>query len=139
MFILAALAAIIAPGMIGRTDDARITQAKLQIKNLETALKMYKMDNGNYPSTQQGLKALIEKPTTGKIPTHYRKGGYLEKKVVPKDPWGNPYIYLCPGVHGDFDIISYGADGEEGGEGVNADITNWEIKNSDSQDTVDEK
>ncbi|HDD44925.1 MAG TPA: type II secretion system protein GspG [Candidatus Desulfofervidus auxilii] len=128
MFILGLLAVIVAPKIIGRTDDARITQAKIQIKNFETALKLFKIDNGFYPSTEQGLEALIKKPTIGRIPTNYREGGYLEQKKIPLDPWGNPYIYICPGTHGDFDIISYGADGQEGGEGKDADITNWNIE-----------
>jgi len=128
IFILSILAALVAPKIIGRTDDARIAEAKLQIKNFETALKLFKLDNGFYPSTEQGLEALIEKPTIGRIPQNYREGGYLEQKKIPLDPWGNPYIYLCPGVHGEYDIISYGADGKEGGEGKDADITNWNIK-----------
>jgi len=100
----------------------------VQIKNLETALKLYKLDNGFYPDTQQGLDALIEKPTSGQIPKKYREGGYLEQKKIPPDPWGNPYIYVCPGLHGDFDIISYGADGKEGGEGKDADIKSWDMQ-----------
>ncbi|MFN3740421.1 MAG: type II secretion system major pseudopilin GspG [Thermodesulfovibrionales bacterium] len=128
IFILSILAAIVAPKIIGRTDDARIAEAKLQIKNFETALKLFKLDNGFYPSTEQGLEALITKPSTGRIPPNYREGGYLEQKKIPLDPWGNPYVYLCPGIQGDYDIISYGADGKEGGEGKDADITNWNIQ-----------
>ncbi len=128
IFILSILAAIVTPRLIGRTDDARIAEAKLQIKNFETALKLFKIDNGFYPSTEQGLEALIEKPTTGRIPQNYREGGYLEQKRIPLDPWGNPYIYLSPGIHGEYDIISYGADGKEGGEGKDSDITNWNIQ-----------
>jgi general secretion pathway protein G len=128
LFILSILVAIVAPKIIGRTDDARIAEAKLQIRNFETALKLFKLDNGFYPDTQQGLEALIEKPTTGRIPQRYREGGYLEQKKIPLDPWGNPYIYVSPGIHGDYDIISYGADGKEGGEGKNADITNWDMQ-----------
>jgi general secretion pathway protein G len=92
------------------------------------ALKLFKLDNGFYPDTQQGLESLIEKPTVGRTPPKYRDGGYLEQKKIPLDPWGNPYIYLCPGLHGDFDIISYGADGKEGGEGKDADIKNWDMQ-----------
>jgi len=125
--ILGILAAIIAPRLVGRTDDARVTQAKIQIKNFETALKLFKMDNGFYPSTEQGLEALIRKPTIGRIPKHYREGGYLEKRKLTPDPWGNPYVYICPGANGDYDIISYGADGKPGGEGYDADITNWDL------------
>lgn len=128
VFILGILAALVAPKIIGRTDDARITDAKVQIRNLETALKLFKLDNGFYPDTQQGLEALIEKPTTGQIPTKYREGGYLEQKKIPADPWGNPYVYVAPGLHGDFDIISYGADGKEGGQGKEADLSNWNMQ-----------
>ena len=128
VFILSLLAAIVAPKIIGRTDDARIAEAKVQIKNLETALKLFKIDNGFYPSTEQGLASLAEKPAVGQIPQKYREGGYLEQRRIPADPWGNPYIYISPGLYGDFDIISYGADGKEGGEGKDADIRNWDIQ-----------
>ena len=128
VFILSLLVAIVAPRIIGRTDDARIAQAKVQIKNFETALKLFKLDNGFYPSTEQGIEALVEKPTVGQIPQKYKEGGYLEQKKIPLDPWGNPYIYISPGIYGDFDIICYGADGKEGGEGKNADIKNWDIQ-----------
>lgn len=125
--ILGILAGIVAPRIIGRTDDARVVEAKMQIKNFETALKLFKMDNGFYPSTEQGLEALISKPTTGRIPENYREGGYLDKKKITPDPWGNPYVYISPGLQGDYDIISYGADGKPGGEGYDADITNWDL------------
>ena len=128
VFILSILVALVAPRIIGRTDDARITDTKLQIKNFEMALKLYKLDSGFYPDTQQGLDALIEKPTTGKIPQKYREGGYLEQKKIPADPWGNPYIYVSPGLHGDFDIVSYGADGKEGGDGKDGDIKSWDMQ-----------
>ena len=128
VFILSILVALVAPRIIGRTDDARITDTKLQIKNFEMALKLYKLDSGFYPDTQQGLDALIEKPTTGKIPQKYRDGGYLEQKKIPADPWGNPYIYVSPGLHGDFDIVSYGADGKEGGDGKDGDIKSWDMQ-----------
>jgi len=127
VFILSILVALVAPRIIGRTDDARIADARLQTKNFETALKLYKLDNGFYPDTQQGLEALVEKPTAGRIPSKYPPGGYLEKKKIPPDPWGNPYIFVCPGLRGDFDIISYGADGKEGGEDRDADINNWDL------------
>ena len=127
VFILSLLAAIITPRIIGRTDDARIAEAKVQIKNFETALKLFKLDNGSYPSGEQGLEALIQKPTVGRIPPQYREGGYLEQRRIPLDPWGNPYVYVSPGLHGDFDIFSYGADGKEGGEGKDADITSWNM------------
>jgi len=127
VFILSLLAAIITPRIIGRTDDARIAEAKVQIKNFETALKLYKLDNGFYPGSEQGLEALIQKPIVGRIPNQYREGGYLEQRRIPLDPWGNPYIYVCPGLHGDFDILSFGADGKEGGESKDADITSWNM------------
>lgn len=125
--ILGILAAIIAPRIIGRTDEAKVTEAKVQISNLETALKLYKLDNGVYPSTEQGIGALVDKPVAGSIPRNWRDGGYLEKKKIPADPWGNPYVYVSPGVNGDYDIISYGADGVRGGEGFDADIESWNI------------
>ena len=128
VFILGLLAAIVAPKIIGRTDDARIAEAKVQIKNFETALKLFKLDNGFYPATEQGLAALVEKPATGQIPQKYREGGYLEQKKIPLDPWNNPYIYISPGLHGDFDIASLGADGREGGEGKDADIMSWDMQ-----------
>lgn len=127
VIILGILAAIIAPRLIGRTDDARVTQARIQIKNFETSLKLFRMDNGFYPSTDQGLRALVNKPTTGRIPDNYRERGYLEKKAIVADPWGNEYIYISPGTEGDYDIICYGADGEAGGEGYAKDITNWDL------------
>jgi general secretion pathway protein G len=128
VFILALLAALVAPKIIGRTDDAKIADAKVQIKHIETGLKLYKLDNGNYPTTEQGLQALVEKPATGQIPTKWRAEGYLESKNIPKDPWGTDYIYISPGEHGDYDLCSYGADTVKGGEGKNADICNWDIK-----------
>ncbi|MBZ0154611.1 MAG: type II secretion system major pseudopilin GspG [Alphaproteobacteria bacterium] len=127
VFILSLLVTIVAPRVIGKTDDARIAEAKVQIRNFETALKLFKLDNGFYPGTDQGLDALIRKPATGKIPVNYKEGGYLEQKKIPLDPWGNPYLYLSPGLQGDFDIISYGADGREGGEGKDADIKNYDL------------
>ncbi|MCL5022315.1 MAG: type II secretion system major pseudopilin GspG [Nitrospirae bacterium] len=128
VFILSLLAAIVAPKIIGRTDDARMAEAKVQIRHLETALKLYKMDNGFYPDTQQGLDALTEKPTSGREPQNYREGGYLEQKKIPLDPWNNPYIYVSPGLNGDYDLLSYGADGKEGGEGKDGDIKSWDMK-----------
>jgi general secretion pathway protein G len=128
VFIISILAAIVAPRLIGQSDEARIAQAKVQIKNFETALKIFKLDNGFYPSTEQGLEALIEQPMTGKTPLKYREGGYLEQKTIPLDPWKNPYLYISPGVYGDFDLLCYGADGREGGEGKDADIQNWNMQ-----------
>jgi general secretion pathway protein G len=126
--ILAMLAALVGPKLMGRTDDAKITDARVQIKNIETALKLYKLDNGSYPSTEQTLSALVTKPTAGVIPKNYKDGGYLESKKIPKDPWGNDYLYISPGEHGDYDLFSYGSDGAKGGDGKNSDITSWDTK-----------
>lgn len=123
--ILGILAGIVVPRLLERPEEARRTKAAVQIRSLEEALGLFKLDNGFYPSTEQGLKALVEKPATGQIPSRYRDGGYIKK--VPADPWGQPYLYLAPGSHGDFDLFSYGPDGESGGDGDNADIGNWNI------------
>ncbi len=125
--ILGLLAGIILPRFIGQSDTAKRQVASTQIATLETALKMYKLDNGSYPSTEQGLKALVEQPTAGTLPKNWRKGGYLEKGKVPKDPWKNEFVYVCPGSHGDFDLSSMGADGEVGGADFDKDINNWEV------------
>ncbi len=128
IIILGILAIYIGPKIMGRPEEAKQVKAKVDIAALETALKLYKLDNGVYPGTEQGLQALVEMPETGTLPKKWREGGYLEKSKVPKDPWGNEYVYLSPGIQGDFDIISYGADGAPGGEGQNKDINNWEIE-----------
>lgn len=126
--ILGILAMIVMPRFFGRIDEARITATQVQIKNLEQALRLFYLDNGFYPETEQGLKALIEKPTVGRIPPRWREGGYLEKNILPKDAWGNDFIYLSPGRNGeDFEIVSYGRDGREGGEGPDADISSSQI------------
>ncbi|WP_461832877.1 type II secretion system major pseudopilin GspG [Desulfothermus sp.] len=124
--ILGILAGLIVPRIMNEPDKARVVKAKLQIQNLSMALKKFKMDNGFYPSTEQGLEALVKKPVIGRIPKNYPPKGYLSK--VPKDPWGNDYIYICPGEHADFEIISYGADGKEGGEGFDADIKSYDLE-----------
>lgn len=126
--ILSLLAILVGPKIIGRTDDAKIADAKVQIRNMESALKLYKLDNGVFPSTEQGLQALITKPAAGVIPKNYREGGYLETKTTPKDPWGNDYVYISPGEHGDYDLSSLGADGVKGGDGKNADIESWDLR-----------
>jgi general secretion pathway protein G len=126
--ILGILAGLIVPRIMGRPDEAKQLKAKMQIETIETALKLYRLDNGSYPSTDQGLEALITQPDTPPVPNKWREGGYLEKGKLPKDPWGNAFVYLSPGVHGDFDLVSYGADGVSGGEGKNSDINNWEIE-----------
>ncbi len=128
LIIIGILAGYIGPKIMGRPEEARRTKAVLQIGGLETGLKMYKLDNGVYPATEQGLQALIEAPSAGRLPPKWRDGGYLEARKVPKDPWGGDFVYLSPGLHGDFDLSSYGPDGEPGGEGENADINNWEIE-----------
>ena len=126
MIIIGVLAALVAPRLLGKADKAKVTEAKIQIKNFETALRLFKMDNGFYPSTEQGLEALISPPEEGQIPENYKENGYLEKKVIVLDPWGNEYVYISPGELGDYDIISYGADGNPEGEDLNADIINWD-------------
>ena len=126
--ILGILAGLIVPRIMGRPEEARRMKARVQIESIETALKLYKLDNGYYPTTEQGLQALVESPTVGELPRAWREGGYLEKGKIPKDPWDNEYVYLSPGIHGDFDLLSYGADGEPGGEGKDEDINNWELE-----------
>ena len=128
VIILGILAAYVAPKIMGRPDEAKQVKAKLDIASLESALKLYKLDNGTYPTTEQGLLALVEEPQTEPMPRKWHEGGYLEKGKVPADPWGNDFVYLAPGIQGDFDIISYGADGVPGGEGKNQDINSWEIE-----------
>jgi len=123
--ILGILAGIVVPRLLDRPEEARRTKATVQIKSLEEALGLFKLDNGFYPTTEQGLQALVSKPTSGRNAAKYRAGGDIKK--VPLDPWENAYLYLSPGVHGDFDLISYGPDGETGGEGDDADIENWNI------------
>ncbi len=124
--ILGILAALIIPNIMDRPDQARIAKTKQDIRALDTALSLYRMDNYRYPTTEQGLQALVEKPGTPPVPPNYKPGGYLKR--MPKDPWGNDYIYLSPGSHGEYDLSSLGADGQPGGEGVSADINNWEIQ-----------
>lgn len=122
--ILGILATMIAPQILGRADDARITKAKADIVSLGAALDIYQLDNYAYPTTSQGLEALVAKPTESPEPRNYKQGGYI--KSLPADPWGRDYLYLNPGAHGStYDIYSLGADGEEGGEGPNADLGNW--------------
>jgi general secretion pathway protein G len=129
VIILGILALYIGPKIMGEPERAKRVKAKMDIATFETALKMYKLDNGVYPSTEQGLAALIEKPETGVIPKRWREGGYLEKHKILKDPWRNDFVYISPGVHSDFDLISYGTDGVPGGEGENnKDINNWDIE-----------
>ncbi len=128
LIIIGILAGYIGPKIMGHPEEARRTKAALQIQGIETALKLYRLDNGFYPSTEQGLQALVEAPASGKLPPKWRDGGYLDKGRIPKDPWSNEFAYLSPGAHGDFDLYSYGPDGEPGGDKENADITNWELE-----------
>ena len=125
--ILGILVWQIAPRIMGKPEEAKRLKAQMDIATLETALKLYKLDNGVYPSTEQGIQALVELPSVGVLPRKWREGGYLEKGRVPLDPWDGEYIYLSPGLHGDLDLISYGADGQPGGEDNNRDINNWEL------------
>ncbi len=126
VLILGLLAALVVPRLIGRTEEAKRTAAKVQIKQIEQALQLFKLDNGFYPATEQGLAALVRAPEVGRIPKNYRKGGYIDR--IPNDPWGSPYIYLSPGAHGDYDISSYAADAMPGGEGENADVNSWDAQ-----------
>jgi general secretion pathway protein G len=126
ILILSLLVAIVAPRILGRTDEARRTAAQVQIKQLEGALNLFRLDNGFYPTTEQGLEALVTKPTISPTPLKWREGGYIQK--IPEDPWGKPFVYLSPGTHGEFDLVSYGADGEPGGEGKDEDIQNWNLQ-----------
>jgi general secretion pathway protein G len=121
--ILGILATVIVPKIMSRPEQARIVKARVDIKAIESSLNLYKIDNGRYPTTEQGLRALVEKPTSGEIPKNWSK--YLDK--IPVDPWGKGYLYLSPGAHGDFDVMSYGPDGEQGGEEDDADINSWEL------------
>ena len=126
IIILGLLAAIVMPRIVGETDRARYEQAKVQMRILEDALKRYKLDNGRFPTTEQGLQALVQKPTIGVVPRNWPTGGYLDKPEVPVDPWGNQYVYISPGQHGpDYDLKSYGADGIEGGEEYDQDVESW--------------
>lgn len=123
--ILGVLAALIVPKVMGRTDEARVTAAKQDIASLVQALKLYKLDNLRYPTTEQGLQALVKKPTSAPLPPNWKGNGYVEK--LPKDPWGTPYQYLQPGLHGEIDVMSLGADGAAGGEENDADIGSWDL------------
>ena len=122
LVIIGVLAALIVPNVLDRADDARVTAARTDVNNLMQALKLYKLDNLRYPSGEQGLQALVVKPTVGVIPPNWRP--YLDK--LPADPWGRPYLYIFPGVKGEVDVFSLGADGQAGGDGKNADIGSWQ-------------
>ena len=122
LVIIGVLAALIVPNVLERADDARVTAARTDVNNLMQALKLYRLDNQRYPTTEQGLQALVQKPTQGPPPPNWKP--YLDK--LPNDPWQRPYQYLNPGVKGEVDVMSYGADGQPGGEGKNADIGSWQ-------------
>ncbi|MCW8826802.1 MAG: type II secretion system major pseudopilin GspG [Gammaproteobacteria bacterium] len=123
--ILGILAAVVVPRIMDNPDKARVIKGKQDIRAIESALNLYKLDNFNYPSTDQGLEALINQPSGEPKANNWKQGGYLGK--LPKDPWGSDYLYLSPGAHGEIDIFTYGADGRSGGEGVAADIGNWNL------------
>lgn len=123
--IMGVLAALVVPKLMGRTDDARIIAARQDIATIMQGLKLYKLDNMRYPTTEQGLQALISKPTSGPEAKGWKTGGYLDR--LPKDPWGQPYQYLSPGLKGEVDVFSFGADGQAGGTGNDADIGSWEL------------
>jgi general secretion pathway protein G len=126
--IIGILATLVVSKYMDKPEEARRTKAKLEIRNIETSLKLYKIDNGVYPTTEQGLAALIKKPEAAPVPARWKEGGYLEGNAVPKDPWGKPYYYVSPTQDGkDYEIISYGLDGEPGGTGRNADITSADL------------
>jgi len=122
LVIIGVLAALIVPNVLDRADDARITAARTDVNNLMQALKLYKLDNHRYPTGEQGLQALVSKPTAAPAPANWKR--YLEK--LPNDPWGRPYQYLNPGLKGEVDVMSFGADGQSGGDGANADIGSWQ-------------
>ena len=122
LVIIGILAALIVPNVLDRADDARATAAKTDVNNVMQALKLYKLDNQRYPTSDQGLQALVVKPTSGAIPANWKP--YLDK--LPADPWSRPYQYLNPGIKGEIDVMSFGADGQAGGEGKNADIGSWQ-------------
>ena len=123
--ILAILAALIVPKVMSRPDEARVVAARQDIAALMQALKLYRLDSKRYPTTEQGLQALVAKPSQAPVPDNWKAGGYVER--LPMDPWGKPYQYLNPGLHGEVDVFSYGADGALGGEGFDADIGNWSL------------
>ncbi|MEX2131802.1 MAG: type II secretion system major pseudopilin GspG [Pseudohongiellaceae bacterium] len=121
--ILGILAALVVPNIISRPDDARVMAARQDVAALMQALRLYRLDTQHYPSTEQGLQALIERPTGTPVPDNWKTGGYLER--LPEDPWGSPYRYLNPGLYGEIDVFSFGADGASGGVENNADIGSW--------------
>ncbi|MEE4191731.1 MAG: type II secretion system major pseudopilin GspG [Halieaceae bacterium] len=130
LVILGLLVSVVAPTVLNRADDARVQKVYADFANIETALKLYRLDNFNYPSTEQGLEALVAPSGLDPVPRNFKEGGYLER--IPQDPWGRPYLYLSPGDNGEFDLYSLGADGLTGGEKQNADLGNWDGDNPDT-------
>jgi len=129
VIILGLLAGLVLPRILGQEEKAKVEAAKVQIRALEDALDAYKLDNGFYPTTDQGLDALIRKPESGRVPLKYRDGGYLKPARIPKDPWGKDFVYVSPGNENrEYDIVSYGADNEPGGEGNSSDIESWKMQ-----------
>ncbi|MFK8022251.1 MAG: type II secretion system major pseudopilin GspG [Pseudomonadales bacterium] len=124
--IIGILIGLVAPNVLGRVDEARVTAAKADVSLLSQSLEMYRLDNHQYPSTDQGLNALIEKPSVSPKPKKWNAQGYLSSKSLPTDPWGNDYQYVSPGVDAAFDVYSMGADGKDGGDGFDSDVGNWE-------------
>lgn len=125
--ILGLLAGLLVPRIMDRPEEAKVTKARMDMRTIESALRFYRLDNGFYPTTEQGLEALITRPESNPSPKNWRSGGYLESSSVPRDPWGNQYIYRSPGDEGrEYEIISLGADGKEGGSGFNREIRSWE-------------
>jgi general secretion pathway protein G len=122
--ILGVLAALVVPRVLSRPDEARAVAAKQDIATIAQALKLYRLDNQRYPTAEQGLAALTAKPELAPVPPNWKPGGYIER--LPKDPWGNAYVYVNPGLHGEIDVLSLGADGKPGGEGLDADIGSWQ-------------
>ncbi|MEW5737078.1 MAG: type II secretion system major pseudopilin GspG [Thermodesulfobacteriota bacterium] len=126
--ILGILAVFIAPKFMDAPDKAKISKASVELESLATALKLFKLDMGRYPTTEEGLEILVTPPQNTEEAARWRKGGYLEKPSLPMDPWGHPYVYIFPGSRGDFELLCYGADGQAAGEDVNSDIDYWDIK-----------
>ncbi len=124
--ILGILATIIFTRVSDRPEQARRTKAAVEIRQVQTALELFKLDNGFYPTTEQGLEALVSAPTSGRVPHNYTDSGYLDK--IPLDPWKTPYVYISPGMHGEYDLESYGFDGQEGGDGKSKDIESWNLE-----------
>lgn len=127
MVILGLLVAVVAPNIMGRSDQAKVTVAETQLTNITKALDLYRLDNSHYPSTQQGLEALVSRPSGTPEPKNWNPDGYM--KSIPEDPWGNDFQYVSPGMEGPYDLYSYGSDGQEGGDGDAADISAWNVGN----------